>query len=209
MRELELRIARIAEAYRNDLMQKIQDREVEMNDDDKSHYMLYNILGISNEKGEAIDIYQNTGRFLYKYAGAFAEDATIECFRYKYHNAESNVTIRNTVSTNPKTVEIDCLIPPYAIEIKWRDATTDGDHIRKEHVRVQSIKDAGFIPVRVMLFRPNREQARRIQQRLQGIYNELDGHFYAGDDAWKFIEENTGVNLKQILERLAYKQEVM
>jgi hypothetical protein len=29
-----------------------------------------------------------------------------------------------------------------AYEIKWRDATTDGDHITKEHTRVQNIKNA-------------------------------------------------------------------
>ena len=41
-----------------------------------------------------------------------------------------------------------------AIEIKWRDATTDGDHITKEHTRLKTVKNAGFHPVRVMFYYP-------------------------------------------------------
>ncbi|CAA6812040.1 MAG: Unknown protein [uncultured Sulfurovum sp.] len=42
--------------------------------DDTSHYMIYKILGISFDEGILIDEYQNTGRFLYKYAGSFLEE---------------------------------------------------------------------------------------------------------------------------------------
>jgi len=51
-----------------------------------------------------------------------------------------------------------------ALEIKWRDATTDGDHITKEHTRMQAVCDAGYKPVRVMFYYPNRDQAVRIQR---------------------------------------------
>ena len=34
-------------------------------------------LGISFEEGENIDLYQNKGRFLYKYAGSFLEEAAV------------------------------------------------------------------------------------------------------------------------------------
>ncbi|EJG73160.1 restriction endonuclease R.XbaI [Streptococcus pneumoniae 2082170] len=42
-----------------------------MANDNKSHYLIYRVLGISFEEGENIDLYQNKGRFLYKYAGSF------------------------------------------------------------------------------------------------------------------------------------------
>ena len=51
----------------------------------------------------------------------------------------------------PKTFEIDCLCGLNAIEIKWRDATTGGDHITKEHTRIQVIKNSGFTPVRIRM----------------------------------------------------------
>jgi len=44
-----------------------------MKEDDNSHYLVYRVLGITTEEGQLIDIYQNTGRFLYKYAVSFLE----------------------------------------------------------------------------------------------------------------------------------------
>ena len=74
------------------------------------------------------------------------------------------------IDKSPQNIEIDCLVENKAYEIKWKDATTDGDHVKKEHKRVQIIKDAGYIPVRLMFFEPNREQAIRIQSSLKKLY---------------------------------------
>ncbi len=73
------------------------------------------------------------------------------------------ITIRNTAGQKPKTFEIDFLNGNDAVELKWRDATTDGDHILKEHTRVKVIKEHGYKPIRVMFYYPQREQARKIQ----------------------------------------------
>lgn len=197
-------IKSLADKYSAELLKQINDRIEEMKEDNNSHYMLYNVLGISDKKGYQIDLYQNVGRFLYKYAGSFLEEATILCFKHKYYNAISKVKIKNTFSSNPKTVEIDCLVDNVAFEIKWRDATTDGDHITKEHNRVKVIKNSGYEPVRIMFFEPNRKQAIRIQERLKNLYeNEMGGQYYSGEKAWNFIEERTGIDLKKILDDLA------
>ncbi|TVX25362.1 ApaLI family restriction endonuclease, partial [Streptococcus pneumoniae] len=42
------------------------------------------VLGISFEVGENIDLYQNKGRFLYKYAGSFLEEAAVLSFNEKF-----------------------------------------------------------------------------------------------------------------------------
>ena len=89
------------------------------------------------------------------------------------------------------------------IEIKWRDATTDGDHITKEHTRLKVIQAAGFKPIRVMFYYPNRDQAIRIQSTLKTIYTGVNGDYYSGDDAWDFIKKTTNVDLKSILEKIA------
>ena len=91
----------------------------------------------------------------------------------------------NTIDGSPKTVEIDCLVGNKAYEIKWKDATTDGDHIKKEHKRVRIIKEAGYTPVRIMFFESNRTQAISIQAKLRNLYNEIGGEYYAGEDAFK------------------------
>jgi hypothetical protein len=75
MEELKQSIKNLAEIYSANLKGKIEARQEEMKADDNSHYLVYRVLGISTQEGQLIDAYQNTGRFLYKYAGSFLEDA--------------------------------------------------------------------------------------------------------------------------------------
>lgn len=197
------KIRELADSYKKDLENKIEKRLDEMTEDDKSHYLIYKVLGISNEEGELIDIYQNKGRFLYRCAGSFLEDATIICMKASHENALKKFRVENSMGSKPKTFEIDCLVDNIAHEIKWRDATTDGDHITKEHTRVQVIKSHGYQPVRVMFYYPNREQSIRIQQTLETIYKGINGHYYYGDKAWDYIKSFTGIDLLHILEEIA------
>lgn len=199
---IEQQIRELAVKYAADLKQKMGDRIEEMQEDDSSHFLVYRVLGISNEEGRLIDIYQNKGRFLYNAAGRFLEEATKLCFLAAYPKSGS-VRIPNTRGQRPKTFEIDCLVASDAIEIKWRDATTDGDHITKEHTRISTISDAGYTPIRIMFFYPNRVQAIRIQETLATLYSGLGGSYYFGDSAWDYVTKRTNVPLKAILEKLA------
>ena len=130
------------------------------------------------------------------------EEAAFICFKYKYSKAKK-VKIINTQGSKPKTFEIDCLIETNAHEIKWRDATTDGDHITKEHTRVQVIKAKGYIPIRVMFYYPQRTQAKKIQETLETLYKGIGGKYYVGDSAWAYIKEYTDIDLMEILEKIA------
>ncbi len=80
---IEEKIRKLAAEYAVQLEEKIAQRVAEMEDDDKSHFLVYRILGITDEEGRLIDVYQNKGRFLYRYAGAFLEDAAKLCFQEK------------------------------------------------------------------------------------------------------------------------------
>jgi hypothetical protein len=201
-------ILELAIDYRTRLEGKINERKEEMKADDLSHHDLYSVLGVTSEKGHQIDIYQNIGRFLYKYAGSFLEEAAVICFKSRYPEADK-VKIPNTIGQKPKTFEIDCLVGERAYEIKWRDATTDGDHITKEHTRVQNIRNAGYTPVRIMFYEPNRSQAQRIQIRLRKIYEDVSGEYYSDSAAWGYVLEKTGVDLKAILNEVATKVSFM
>jgi type II restriction enzyme len=108
-----------------------------------------------------------------------------------------------TLGLRPKTFEIDCLVESNAYEIKWRDATTDGDHITKEHTRVKQIKKVGYTPIRIMFYYPNRSQAIKIQQTLETIYSGIGGNCYYGDSAWEYIKHETEVDLFGILSKIA------
>ena len=199
---IENKIRELAKVYPGQLKKQKKQRVKEMKEDDKSHFLIYQVLGVTDKEGELIDVYQNKGRFLYRYAGSFLENAAKLCFQETYPDAHS-LRIENMHGRRPRTFEIDCLVENNAIEIKWRDATTDGDHITKEHTRIQTISDAGYVPVRVMFYYPNRTQAIRIQQTLETLYSGVGGEYYFGEGAWEYIKNKTGVDLKSILEKLA------
>ena len=205
MKDLIKTIERLADEYAVKLKGKTDRRIDEMKEDDKSHYLIYRVLGIPNKEGNLIDIYQNKGRFLYKYAGAFLEEVAILCFKFKYPDG-GKIRIENTLGNRPKKFEIDFLNSNDAIEIKWRDATTDGDHITKEHTRIKVVEEHGYKPIRVMFYYPNRKQAIKIQETLKTLYAGIKGEYYAGDDAWEYIKKYTGVDLKSILENIANKK---
>lgn len=193
----------LSDRYEHKLKSQIDSRVLEMDDDNVSHYLIYRVLGIPFDEGRAIDLYQNKGRFLYKYAGSFLEEATKLCFAFAFPEAAA-LRIPNTLGIRPKLFEIDCLTPRGdALEIKWRDATTDGDHITKEHTRLRVIADAGYKPIRVMFYYPNREQAQRIQRTLETLYAGARGEYYHGDAAWRYVRDYTGVDLLATLERIA------
>src|SRR5690625_1412879 len=195
----------LAKTYSDNLKSKITERKEEMKSDDTSHYFIYRVLGISSTKGQLIDEYQNTGRFLYKYAGSFLEEAASLCLEYNNPLGNKKL-IENTIGRRPKTFEIDFLNNNDAIEIKWRDATTDGDHITKEHTRVKCIHQHGYIPIRVMFYYPQRAQAQRIQDTLKTLYAGIEGEYYVGNEAWNFIKDYSGYDLKAILTKIANKK---
>lgn len=195
-------IRAMAAEYATRLRNRIAQRVEDMRMDDTSHFLVYRILGVTDDEGHLIDVYQNKGRFLYRYAGEFLEKAAKHCFRYRYPESGS-IRIPNTPGRRPKTFEIDCLVGTDAVEIKWRDATTDGDHIAKEHARILAISSAGYTPIRVMFYYPNRDQAIRIQEALATLYAGVKGHYHYGDSAWRYVRERTGVDLKAIFEELA------
>ena len=201
-KQLYIEIKSLSDKYASELRSKIDEHTEEMKSDDNSHFLIYRVLGISESEGNLIDIYQNKGRFVYKYAGSFLEEAAVLCLKHKFPNG-SKTRIPNILGKKPATYEIDFLNKSDALEIKWRDATTDGDHITKEHTRVKVISQKGYKPIRVMFYYPRREQAIRIQETLKTLYEGIKGEYYAGVDAWNFIKNYTGFDLKEILEKIA------
>jgi type II restriction enzyme len=207
MENLRGQIKALAKKYADELNARVAERMEAMKCDDTSHHLIYQVLGINDEEGYMIDLYQNKGRFLYKYAGSFLEEAAIKCFQYKYPRAKK-ARIENNQGSRPKTFEIDCLIDNKAYEIKWRDATTDGDHITKEHARVKAIQSYGYKPVRIMFYYPNRDQAIKIQKTLETLYLGVEGEYIYGDSAWEYLYDESGVDLKQMLMDIVSEREV-
>lgn len=86
--DIRSQIQSLADKYAKQLDKQITHRMQEMLQDDRSHYLIYRVLGIHEDEGMLIDAYQNRGRFLYKYAGAFLEEACVLCIQSKYPDAK-------------------------------------------------------------------------------------------------------------------------
>lgn len=199
---LSSKIKELAKSYATSLKTKIDERKKEMETDDNAHYLIYRVLGITDKEGKQIDLIQNKGRFLYKYAGSFLEEAASLCLKFK--NVEGGRSyVKNTLGQKPKQFEIDFLDEKNAIEIKWRDATTDGDHKTKEENRAKAIAQQSYIPIRIMFYYPQRKHAKNIQENLAIFYKGLGGQYYAGENAWNFLAKYTGYDLKDILIKIA------
>ena len=100
---LKTKTGALADEYAQNLNEKIIARKDEMKGDHNSHYLIYRVLGISIEKGVLIDEYQNTGRFLYKYAGSFLEEAASMCMFFA-NSKGGKVLVENTQGKKPKTL---------------------------------------------------------------------------------------------------------
>ena len=73
----------------------------------------------------------------------------------------------------------------------------------KEHTRVKVIKEHGYKPIRIMFYYPERSQAIKFQETLKTLYDGIGGKYYAGDDAWDFLNQYSDINLKEILIKIA------
>ncbi len=199
--EEDLRV--IVTQHRDGLAKAVMARRRELLEDDTRHHELYRMLGVPPAECEPIDLYQNVGRFVFKYAGALLEYVT----RALLDEAGDGgpISIPNTVSANPKRFEIDCYtkLDNKAHEIKWRDATTDGDHIRKETNKIASILEARMVPVRIMYYMPVRTQAIRIQERILDTFRS-SGEAYVGDDAWAYVKNYSGIDLEALLKEFDF-----
>lgn len=58
-------IEELANDYSRQLNERVSKRAEEMKTDNKDHYLVYRVLGISTHEGDLVDLYQNKGRFLY------------------------------------------------------------------------------------------------------------------------------------------------
>ena len=58
-----MKIKNLADKYALELKHQVDTRIEEMKNDDTSHYLLYRVLGVTNEEVNLIDLYQNKGHF--------------------------------------------------------------------------------------------------------------------------------------------------
>ncbi|MCV9964904.1 ApaLI family restriction endonuclease [Pararhizobium sp. BT-229] len=175
---------------------KVQER---LATSSREHARVYRALGIDDKTGLELDERHMEARFVYTHAGRLMESISRTCI-VSTRNAKSKVKVPNICGPKPKSFEIDVLADETdGIEVKWRDATTDGDHITKEHWRVSSVKEAGYKPIRLMFFEPTGKEAVKIQDQLAAEYPLIGGEFHRGPAAFDFLKDYTGIDVLALL----------
>lgn len=202
------KIAEIADNQIRCMNHRLAQRLLEMKSERTDHYDIFAALGVFSSEARLMEEQEQRARFVYANAGKFADKSVKLCFTTAFPDAKT-VKIPNPFGEKPKTFEIDVGLPNGdGVEIKWRDATTDGDHRNKEKARVKAVAMAGYKPVRLMLFDPNRDKAIKAQAELRAIYTEIGGEYLSGTEAFDFIEKRTGVDYSAILKALGQRQSV-
>lgn len=160
-------------------------------DQNTDHYELYNVLGIEDASLMEREHYKM--RVVAANVGRMMEEVVIATLLHKFPQAKPKHKVANIRSPSPSMYEIDCLIDNTAVEIKFRETTTDGDHAKKEENKLQTIIDYNLIPVRLIMY------GTPTSKDLIEAYQQNDGLYLVGDEAWQWIQDQTGVDLRSVL----------
>ena len=68
---------------------------------------------------------------------------------------------------------------------------------------MRAVASYGYTPIRLMFYKPLRDQAIKIQTKLKRIYENEGGQYYAGKDAFSFLHTYTDIDLEKIIENIA------
>lgn len=178
----------------------VQRRRADLLQDANGHRMMTGALGVPDASLGSLDAAHNEARLLYRHCGNLAQTICGICFAAAFPGSGPRMIGNPVEGAKPRRYEIDWLMPTMeALEFKWRDATTDGDHVRKERARLSAVRKAGFVPVRIMLFQPERKAARKIQAALSMAYEAEGGVYLAGPEAFGFVHRRTGIDLASCL----------
>ena len=197
LEKLEEELTSIFEAEKDRIHAQIKKRMEKVRKEIPEYYEIMELYGFGKDDCMELDVYHNTSRLTFRSLGKLLEDLTTTVFS---HTKGGNPLTLNNPNPPPTTFYIDWVIPNEnrVYEIKWRDATTDGDHVRKEEAKISAISSSGYKPIRVMYYRPTRAQAKAICDRVTALY-EKHGEAYIGKDAWNHIKIYTGFDLRNFV----------
>lgn len=155
------------------------------------HFEMYHVLGISDEEALLMEQGHYKVRVVAANLGRLVEDALVLAMTVSLPGAKPKYRLANVLSDRPKKYEIDCLIDNLAVEIKFRETTTDGDHARKEMGKLKSVIEHGLVPVRLVMYgQPN---------GYERLYEEFGGVYLVGEKAWNWVQEKTGLDVHALL----------
>ena len=192
-------LKKIIEEKQNIVEYNISEKTSIMDKFDNPHHLIYSLF-LSPEEVKKMEYYWNLGRIISSNSGQMF-DTLIKFLLSSFIPGKS--TNINNPNGHPKYFEIDHLDEhnKVAYEIKWRDAGTDGDHLKKEFNKVDAVIKLGYKPIRLTFFMPELEKSNYNQKRIIEYYKKMGGESYTGGDAFDYIKNLTGHDLKELFDK--------
>lgn len=191
-------IEKIIEEKQNKVRDNILKKTSMIEGFDNPHHVIYSMF-LSSDEVKRMEHYWNLGRIISSNAGQMFDSIIKFLLSSIIPGKSTNIENPNG---HPKFFEIDHLSIDnnLAYEIKWRDAGTDGDHLKKEFNKVDAVLKLGYKPIRLTFFMPELKLSNDSQKKIIEYYKDNGGEAYTGNDAFKYIENLTGCDLKEIFD---------
>jgi hypothetical protein len=170
-------------------------------DEYEFHYNFYSMFGFEPEESRQLDYHHHVSRILFSHIGTFIQDIAYLCFYYKYKTTQMNFPVKNVISEKPKKFKIDILVNNQAIELKWRESTTDGDHFIKEEVKVHNALKHDYAPIKLVFCDSIYGQSKKASEKMKRMYIKNGGQFISGIDAWKYLDKLVGFDVLKFIKK--------
>ena len=191
-------IEKIIKEKQNIVKNNISEKTSIMEGFNNPHHLIYSLF-LSPKEVKKMEYYWNLGRIISSNSGQMFDTIIKFLLSNTIPGKSTNI---NNPKGHPKYFEIDHLdeINKVAYEVKWRDAGTDGDHLKKEFNKVDAVLKLGYKPIRLTFFMPELKQSNNSQKKIIEYYKN-NGEAYTGNDAFKYVKSLTGYDLKKMFDK--------
>jgi hypothetical protein len=172
----------------------------------------YKIFGFLEEEAIKFQFSQSVSRIVYRRIGTIIHELVYNAFKFStlYHCRKSPkfkdlVTDKNMadkVKAYSAKEAGDLILSDkrYSYEIKWSFATTAGNELKMILSKASICNSINYKPILLIFSEPVPEQARKSYNKLKNEFIKHDGAVYEKAEAWRHIEEMTGIDLRRIFE---------
>jgi hypothetical protein len=206
MKNLENEIDKLVCNYKLKMKNRMkikQNELVECIDPLNDYRLLPQILGSTLD--EIQDMVLKTQRFTFVsiYAGHLIEDAVAACFIKKHPSLERDHKIEYIDEDGKRrSYKVDIFFDNTIIEVKNRAASNDSPVRKREKDKVKLFREMNYNTVNLIFNLPRDKQTISSINSLGEEIKKMGGIFLVGLDAWNYVKNETGYDLKNIFENI-------
>ncbi|MDM8522316.1 ApaLI family restriction endonuclease [Desulfococcaceae bacterium HSG8] len=171
----------------------------------------YKLFGFIEEEAIKFQFSQSVSRIVYRRIGKIIHELVYEAFKFsnkydcrknsKFEDLLTDDNMSDDVKAYSAKEAGDVILfdKKYSYEIKWSFATTAGNELKMILSKPSICNSIKYKPVLLIFSEPVPKQAKKSYKRLKNEFGKY-GSVYEKSEAWKHIEEMTGIDLRGIFE---------